>query len=172
MTARMLKSWRRVQLTLVRKPAPEPYTLHGPDDLARLAAAFIASDPREVLVAIYLDNRHRPIAVHRVSIGTVTSTAVHPREVFGPGLQLGAESLVVAHNHPSGDPSPSSEDRMVTERLRQAGQLLGVELLDHVVLGSARYFSFATETYLPLPVGPHPSWSSGKGGSFPAGGVP
>jgi DNA repair protein RadC len=70
---------------------------------------------------------------------------VHPREVYGPALMLGAVRIVVAHNHPSGDPAPSAEDRMVTERLRQAGQLLGVEMLDHVVLGSERFYSFAEE---------------------------
>ena len=62
-------------------------------------------------------------------------------------MQLGAEAVLVAHNHPSGDATPSVEDRMVTERLRKAGELLGIEVLDHVVLGETRYFSFADESY-------------------------
>lgn len=144
MTA-LRRTWRSIRLTLVRERSDQPYTLSGPDGVVALARAFIGDDPREVLCAIYLDNRHRPLAVHRVSIGTVDSTAVHPREVYGPALMLGAARIVVVHNHPSGDPTPSAEDRLVTERLRQAGQLLGVEMLDHVVLGSERYYSFAEE---------------------------
>jgi DNA repair protein RadC len=140
-----LRTWRSVRLSLVRERSDQPYTLRGPDGVAALARAFIGDEPREVFCAIYLDSRHRPLAVHRVSVGTAEVTTVHPREVYGPALMLGAVRIVVAHNHPSGDPAPSAEDRMVTERLRQAGQLLGVEMLDHVVLGSERFYSFAEE---------------------------
>ena len=96
-------------------------------------------------MAVYLDGRHRPIALHEAHVGHGTGCPVHPREVFGPAVQLSAAALVVAHNHPSGDPTPSAEDRLVTDRLRQAAELLGIELLDHVVLGDASYYSFADE---------------------------
>jgi DNA repair protein RadC len=76
---------------------------------------------------------------------------VHPREVFGPALRDSAAALVVAHNHPSGDPTPSADDRRVTERLREVGQLVGIELLDHLVVGADSYFSFAEERILPIP---------------------
>lgn len=75
---------------------------------------------------------------------------VHPREVFGPAVALSATAIVVAHNHPSGDPTPSAEDRAVTDRLRAAGELLGIELLDHVVIGDERYYSFADASVRPF----------------------
>ena len=145
----LLRSYRSVRLSIVRERADEPY-LREAGCVAQLCRAVLGDDPREGFLAVYLDNRHRVLAVHRVSIGTCDGVTVHPREVFGPGLQLGAQAIVVAHNHPSGDPTPSSEDRMATERLRQAGQILGVELLDHVVIGAARYFSFADEAIHPF----------------------
>ena len=120
-----------------------------------LARTVIGDDPREHFVAIYLDGRHKVVAVHDVSIGTGNGAPVHPKEVFLPAIHLAAEAIVVAHNHPSGDPTPSVEDRTVTERLKQAGELLGIQVLDHVVLGQDRYFSFADESY-------HPLESSGK----------
>jgi DNA repair protein RadC len=78
---------------------------------------------------------------------------VHPREVFGPAVALAATAIIVAHNHPSGDPTPSANDRAVTDRLRQAGELLGIPLLDHVVIGDARYYSFADEASHAMPGG-------------------
>ena len=88
-----------------------------------------------VFVALLLDGRHQVFAYAEVSRGTMTASLVHPREVYGPALRMSAAAVIVAHNHPSGDPEPSSEDIEVTRRLRDAGKLLGVPLLDHVVLG-------------------------------------
>lgn len=139
-----LRSYRSVRLSLVRERTDSPYVKHGAC-VAHLARAVLADDPREGMLAIYLDARHRVLAVHRVSIGTCDSAPVHPREVFGPALQLACARLVLAHNHPSGDPMPSGDDRSVTDRMRRAGELLGIELLDHVVLGSERFYSFAEE---------------------------
>jgi DNA repair protein RadC len=146
-----LRTWRRVRLSLVRERADQPYTLRCAGDVVALLAAFLRDDPRERFVAVYLDGKHRPIAVHDAHVGTAASAPVHPREVFGPALLLAATAVVVGHNHPSGDPTPSAEDRAVTERLRQVGELVGVEMLDHVVLGEAAYFSFASECTFPLP---------------------
>jgi DNA repair protein RadC len=75
---------------------------------------------------------------------------VHPREVFAAAVREGAAAVVVAHNHPSGDPTPSREDRAITERLRRAGELLGIELLDHVVVGDERAYSFAEDGFVSL----------------------
>jgi DNA repair protein RadC len=88
-----------------------------------------------------LDGRHRPIAYQVVSIGTATASLVHPREVFQAAIGAGAVALIVAHNHPSGDPSPSREDRDITERLLRAGELLGIRLLDSVVVTDGTYVS-------------------------------
>lgn len=96
---------------------------------------------KEVFKALYLDGRRRMVYSEVISVGTMTSCLVHPREVFAPALLHGAGSLVVAHNHPSGDPSPSHEDKLLTERLVQAGRLLGVNLDDHLVVGRGCYVS-------------------------------
>lgn len=141
------RTWRRVRLSLVREQSERPYAVRHAGDVVGLLRAFLGDDPRERFAVVYLDGRHRTIAVHDAHTGTAGSSPVHPREVFGPAVQLAAAAIVVAHNHPSGDPTPSPEDRMVTERLRQAGELLGIELLDHVVIGEDRYFSFAGETF-------------------------
>jgi DNA repair protein RadC len=151
------RCWRRVRPSLVRERSEQPYAQpravrHG-GDVAALLREFLGADPRERFAAVYLDTTHRPIAVHEAHVGTCDSTPVHPREVFGPALTLAATAIIVAHNHPSGDPTPSAEDRAVTERLRQAGELLGIKLLDHVVLGNERYYSFASEGTFPFPGG-------------------
>jgi DNA repair protein RadC len=152
MTGRFVvrRSWRRVRLSLVRERAEQPYALRGAHDVAELVRAFLRDDPRERFVAVYLDGRHRPIAIHDAHVGTAGSSPVHPREVFGPAVQLAAAAIVVAHNHPSGDPLPSGDDRAATERLRRAGELLGIELLDHVIVGDGRYYSFAAERCEPF----------------------
>ncbi|MFQ5949550.1 MAG: RadC family protein [Nitrospiria bacterium] len=83
-----------------------------------------------------------------VSQGSLTATVVHPREVFNPAVRDSAASVIFLHNHPSGDPAPSNEDKEMTERLVAAGSLLGIQVLDHVVIGSASYFSFADSGYI------------------------
>ncbi len=96
---------------------------------------------QETFVVLLLDGRHRLRRLAMVTTGTLTSSLVHPREVFAPALSERAAAIVVAHNHPTGDPEPSSEDLEVTRRLRSAGKLLGVPLIDHVVVGQGRYCS-------------------------------
>ena len=147
------RTWRRVRLSLVRETADRPYPVRHGGDVVGLLRAFLRDDPRERFAVVYLDTRNRPIAVHEAHVGTCDSSPVHPREVFGPAVALAATAIVVAHNHPSGDPTPSANDRAVTERLRQAGELLGIAVLDHLVIGEARYFSFADEGLHVLPGG-------------------
>ncbi len=119
-------------------------------DVARTIREATRGQGRESFWSIDLDARHQVQALRMISLGSLASAPVHPREVFGPAVAGRAAAIVVAHNHPSGDPTPSGDDRAVTERLRQAGQLLGVELLDHVVVGADRYWSFADEREHPL----------------------
>ncbi|MCZ7620180.1 MAG: DNA repair protein RadC [Myxococcota bacterium] len=107
--------------------------IRAPGDVAEFMRRAVTDDAREHFTAIYLDGRHRPIALQIVSVGTATAALVHPREVFQPAVLLGACAVIVAHNHPSGDPSPSREDREVTKRLAEAGKLLGIALLDSIV---------------------------------------
>lgn len=97
---------------------------------------------REVFVVLLLDVRNRLIRAEVISVGTLTASLVHPREVFASAITRRAASIVVAHNHPSGDPSPSEEDIALTNRLTEVGRILGIEVLDHVILGGpARYHS-------------------------------
>ena len=106
---------------------------------------------REAFAVLLLNARHRPIAFHVCSIGTLNTTAVHPREVFRPAIAAGAHAIVLAHHHPTGDPSPSPEDRRVTTRLTEVGELVGIQVLDHVVLGGGRFYSFADGCTRPSP---------------------
>src|SRR5258706_6107803 len=140
------RTWRRVRLSLVREHADRPYAVRRAGDVGDLLRTFLRDDPRERFAVVYLDVRHKVIAVHDAHTGTCDATPVHPREVFGPAVMLAAAAVVVAHNHPSGDPTPSASDRAATERLRAAGELLGITVLDHLVIGDGRYFSFTSET--------------------------
>lgn len=119
-------------------------------DVARIVRDSARGSRRECFFAVLLDVRHRLMAIHLVSAGAAESTTVHPREVFSAAVRDGASGVVVAHNHPSGDPSPSVEDRLVTRRLRDAGIVVGIDLLDHIVVGTERYYSFAEEGFFPV----------------------
>jgi DNA repair protein RadC len=101
--------------------------------------------PHERFLVILLDGRHRVLRQEVVSQGTLTASLVHPREVFRPALREGAAALVLVHNHPSGDPTPSREDREITARLVHAGEILGVRVLDHVVVAERGYRSLREE---------------------------
>ena len=114
-----------------------------PDDAVDVVRPLLAGRDRECGVLVALDTRHRVIATTVVSIGTVGTTFLSPREVYRDALALGASAIVVAHNHPSGDPEPSADDHRITRRLVEAGTLLGVELLDHVVVGDPDWASLA-----------------------------
>lgn len=93
-------------------------------------------------MAVFLNTKNRIIGEEIISEGTLTGSLVHPREVFQPAILRHAAALVVAHNHPSGDPHPSREDRELTAMLYQAGKTLGIPLLDHLVIGDGIYYSF------------------------------
>ena len=116
--------------------SPRP-TLSDPRVVADLARQIIADDAREHFWTLMLDAQNRLVAAHEVSTGTLSASLVHPREVFGPALRvLGVASVVLIHNHPSGDPTPSREDLRLTRQLRDAGTLLDITVHDHVIIGS------------------------------------
>ena len=131
------------RIALVREPgvrlAERPET-RTPREAAPILAQYIGETDREMFVIALLSIRHRLLGLHTVSIGCLTSSLVHPREVFKPAILAGSAALILAHNHPSGDPEPSAEDMALTRRLASAGQLLGIEVLDHVILGEAGRF--------------------------------
>jgi len=129
--------------------------LRGPADVFRHFHPTLRDAPHERFLVVLLDGRHRLLRHEMVSQGTLTASLVHPREVFRPALRESAAALVLVHNHPSGDPAPSAEDREVTARLVRAGELLGVPVLDHVVVAERGYTSLR-ETGL----GPDGIWPS------------
>jgi DNA repair protein RadC len=115
--------------------------MRSPARVSALLAAELRGLAQETFHVLLLDGKHRLRRRERISAGTLTSSLVHPREVFGPALREGAAALIVAHNHPSGDPEPSSEDLAVTRRLIEAGRLVGIPLVDHVVIGEGGFVS-------------------------------
>jgi DNA repair protein RadC len=115
--------------------------LRTPDDAARHLLPRYGARPVETFGLLALDVRHRLKREAVISIGCLTSSLVHPREVFQEAIVSRAAALVLFHNHPSGDPEPSSEDVSLTRRLRAAGTLLGIEVLDHVILGAGSFVS-------------------------------
>jgi len=102
----------------------------------------LRSARREHVVVVLLDARHRPIRCDTVAVGTINASRLQPRDVFGPALRSDAVAVIVGHNHPSGDPSPSRADRVVTSALRSAGGLLGVPVLDHLIVARRGHHSF------------------------------
>ena len=118
-------------------------TIHNSVGAADALRPFFAGLDREQFLVCALDAKHAIIGVNIVSTGSLTLSIVHPREVMKPLILLNAGAWICAHNHPSGDPAASVEDRELTTRLREVGELLGIKLLDHVILGEARHYSFA-----------------------------
>ena len=135
----------RYRVTLVRDgratASTSPLlTSVGAADMLR---PLFADVDREQFLVCGLDAKHCIIGVNVVSMGVLTMSIVHPREVFKPLILMNAAAWICAHNHPSGDPTPSQEDRVLTSRLRQGADLLGISLLDHLILTDARCYSFA-----------------------------
>ena len=106
---------------------------------------------QESFVVLTLDAKRAVLDIVEVSRGTLTSSLVHPREVFRPAVKHAAAAVIFAHNHPSGDPKPSKEDRALTVRLQEAGEILGIQVLDHIVVGDGRYISFADMGWMAAP---------------------
>ncbi|MDE0410389.1 MAG: DNA repair protein RadC [Alphaproteobacteria bacterium] len=123
-------------------------TVSTPEEAYRYMRPRYVNERREHFDVLMMDNRNRLIRHHRVSTGSLTSSVVHPRDVFHPIIRESAAAVIFSHNHPSGDPSPSREDVDITHRLRQVGKVMGVRVHDHVVCGHDRFFSFNREGLL------------------------
>lgn len=115
--------------------------IRGPADVAALLMPDMRHLEQEQFKVILLDTKNRVISVELVSTGTLNSTIVHPREIFKLAIRRAAHAMILAHNHPSGDPTPSPEDRELTRDLTAAGRLLGIDVHDHVIIGDCTYFS-------------------------------
>jgi DNA repair protein RadC len=115
--------------------------LQSAHDMVSLALGY-RTKKKEHLIAFFLNARHQLIAQEVISVGTLTASLAHPREIFSPAIGQAAAFIVLVHNHPSGDPSPSEEDGRLTQRIRQAGTILGIELLDHFIIATGGCYSF------------------------------
>jgi len=103
---------------------------------------------KEYFIVLLLDGKNRIIREVQISEGSLNQSIVHPREVFNPAVRDSAAAMILVHNHPSGDPTPSREDREITRRLKEAGELMGVAVLDHIIIGDGRYISFTSQGIL------------------------
>jgi DNA repair protein RadC len=111
--------------------------------------AHLEKEAKEMFICCHLNAKNQLLCVETVSVGSLSASIVHPREIFKSALLSSAASVVLVHNHPSGDPTPSREDLDITKRLKDAGELLGIRVLDHVIIGSqGRYISFADRDLL------------------------
>ena len=123
--------------------------ISSPTEAAGLGRKFLEEADREQVIVCCLDTKNQPVSMNIVSIGTINSSLVHPREVFKTAILSNAASIILFHNHPSGDPEPSTEDTTITRRIKEAGILMGIELLDHVIIGSeGRFYSMKEQGVL------------------------
>lgn len=106
------------------------------------AFSFLMQETKEMFITLHLDGKNRIICCDLVSIGSLNQSIVHPREVFKTACISNAAALILIHQHPTGDPSPSSEDISITRRLHEAGELMGIKVLDHIIIGDGEYLSF------------------------------
>lgn len=120
--------------------APRP-VISSPQDAANLLMEEMRHLREEHFRALLLDTRHQVMRQQEISVGSLNASLVHPREVFRAAIAASASALVLAHNHPSGDPAPSKEDLALTQRLAQAGELMGIPVLDHLIIGDNRFVS-------------------------------
>lgn len=153
------------------EPARSAARIQGPGDVFRRLGPTLRDRKQEEFWAVYLDTQNRVIREKCVTVGLLNSSLVHPREVFASAIAHAAASVVLAHNHPSGDPDPSPEDLEVTWQLVESGRLLGIPVRDHIIIGDGRYVSLL-ERGLILPVGHETALRSrdvGKGVCFSSG---
>ncbi len=122
----------------------ELQNFHTPRDIYN-RLTHIKNSKKEHFIVFYLDVKNNELAMETISIGTLTQSLVHPREVFEPAIKYLACKIIIAHNHPSGIVKPSYEDINVTKKLQKAGKILGIKLIDHIIVGKTNYFSFKEE---------------------------
>ncbi|MEK5066844.1 JAB domain-containing protein [Cytobacillus sp. FSL R5-0596] len=132
----------KIKQVIKEVEADEAFIVRSPEDGAKVAASFIGDEDREVFFVMCLNTKNQVIAVHRCHVGSLNMSVVAPREVFKSAILNNSASIIVSHQHPSQNVSPSSEDISVTKRLVDCGRILGVEVLDHIIVNAkAEYYS-------------------------------
>ncbi len=133
---------------LAQKELDNKYTIRSPEDAANFLIPELAPLQQEHFVALYLNVKNQILHKQTIFVGSLNASIVHPREIFRVAIRRSAAAIIVAHNHPSGNPSPSPEDIDVTKRLIEAGQILGVDLLDHLIIGDHQFISLKEKGYI------------------------
>jgi len=133
---------------LYRKHSEGRYTIRAPEDAAAYLMTDMTSLTQEHFVVLFLNVKNEVLHKQTIFIGSLNSSIVHPRDIFREAVKRSAASIICAHNHPSGNPAPSPEDISVTKRLLEAGALMGIELLDHVIIGDHQFISLKEKGYM------------------------
>lgn len=126
----------------------KPYTIKSPEDGANYVMEEMRQLSQEHFVVLFLDTKNQVIHQETIFIGTLNSSVVHPREIFREAVRRSSASIICIHNHPSGDPTPSHEDIQVTRRLVEASKIMGIDLLDHIIIGNLKFISLKEEGYV------------------------
>jgi len=138
-----LKACMEIARRLRQKKWEVGDALRSSEDVFRHFGERLVKEKREIFYVVLLNNKNRKIREVKISEGSLTASLVHPREVYNPVIRESAAAVIFVHNHPSGDPTPSPEDLEITRRLKEVGEVMGIRVLDHVVVGHDRYFSFS-----------------------------
>ncbi|CAM3083872.1 DNA repair protein RadC [Paenibacillus sediminis] len=143
-----LKAGIELGQRLARTRREEAKTIRSPHDAAEVLMEQLRYLKKEHFVCLFLNTKNHIIAQETLSIGSLNASIVHPREVFRAAIKCSSASVVCAHNHPSGDPAPSPEDIQLTRRLAEAGNIVGIDILDHIIIGDGGFVSLKEQGYL------------------------
>ncbi|QOY37662.1 RadC family protein [Anaerobacillus isosaccharinicus] len=146
-TAEQLVASIALAKKLANESLPSMHTARNPEDTAKIFDD-LRHNQQEHFVVAYLDTKLHVIGKKTISIGLIDAALVHPREVYKDAIKRSAATIICAHSHPSGDPNPSKEDLEITKRLKKAGELIGIKLLDHVIIGDGRWVSLKDMGYI------------------------
>lgn len=124
--------------------------MSSPKDGVNLVKPFLENSDREKLIVVGLDTKNQPTFLETVSVGTLNSSMVHPREVFKSAILGNSASIIMFHNHPSGDSNPSKDDIGITKRISEAGKILGINLIDHIIIGDNEFISLRENGYIDI----------------------
>ena len=133
---------------LARSKLGQEVSIRSPKDAADYLMEDLRYLSKEQFVCLFLNTKNKVIGRETLSLGTLNASLVHPREVFRTAIQKNSASIICAHNHPSGDPAPSPEDVEITRRLKKAGEIIGIEVLDHIIIGDREYCSLKEHGYM------------------------
>jgi DNA repair protein RadC len=145
--AAQIKAAIEIGKRFAREEVKQGETFRSSADVFHFYREQLGGLKKEEFHVLLLDAKNRKIKDVRISEGSLTSSLVHPREVFNPVIRESAAAVILIHNHPSGDPAPSQEDLHITRRLREIGEVMGVRVLDHIIVGKGKYVSFVDDGY-------------------------